>query len=202
VFEVGVVSAFDPNLDSLAARLVTQLLLAVTLVGVAFTVTAGAGGGTAEPGALGLRRPRRAWLGLAGAAYLSYIVLAIAYSALIHPHQEDVTRDLGFGQGTLGAVAAAILIVGAAPFAEEVFFRGFIFGGLRNRLSFPVAAVASALIFGLFHYTGPGSLGVIPQLAFLGLALAWLYEETGSVLPGMAVHALNNALAFALLTSN
>jgi len=89
----------------------------------------------------------------------------------------------------------------AAPLSEELFFRGFIFGGLRNRLSFPVAAVFSAAIFGLFHYTGPDSIAVVPQLALLGFALAWLYEKTGSIYPPIAVHAVNNALAFAILTS-
>ena len=44
-------------------------------------------------------------------------------------------------------------------------------------------------------------IGVVPQLAFLGFALSWVYEETGSIYPTMAIHALNNALAFALLTS-
>jgi uncharacterized protein len=199
--EVGVVSAFDPNLDSLAARLVTQALLAMTLVGVAFLITRNVGGGLASPGALGLRRPRRSWIGVAAAAYLGYIVMALAYSTLVHPHQEDVTRDLGFGHGAFGTVAAGVLIVVAAPFSEEVFFRGFIFGGLRHRFSFPVAGLISAAIFGLFHYTGPGSLGVVPQLAFLGFALSWVYEETGSVYPTIAIHAVNNALAFALLTS-
>jgi membrane protease YdiL (CAAX protease family)/uncharacterized RDD family membrane protein YckC len=201
VVEVGVVSAFDPNLDSLAARLVTQALLAVTLVGVAFLITRNVGGGFASPGALGLRRPLRSPIGLAAAAYLGYIVMALAYSTLVHPHQEDVTRDLGFGHGAFGTVAAGVLIVVAAPFSEEIFFRGFIFGGIRHRLSFPVAGLISAAIFGLFHYTGPGSLGVVPQLAFLGFALSWVYEETGSIYPTMAIHAVNNALAFALLTS-
>lgn len=201
LLEVGVVSAFDPNLDSLAARLVTQALLAVTLVGVAFLITRNVGGGLASPGALGLRRPLRSPIRLAAAAYLGYIVMALAYSSLVHPHQQDVTRDLGFGNGAFGAIAAGVLIVVAAPFSEEVFFRGFIFGGLRHRLSFPVAGLISAAIFGLFHYTGPGSLGVVPQLAFLGFALSWVYEETGSIYPTIAVHALNNALAFALLTS-
>jgi uncharacterized protein len=201
VFEVGVVSAFDPDLDSVAARLVTQALLAVTLVGIAFVVAAGRGGGIASTRALGLRRPLRSPIGIAAATYLGYIVIALAYSALVHPHQEDVTRDLGFGHGVFGAVAAGVLIVVAAPFSEEVFFRGFIFGGLRGRLSFPVAAVFSGVIFGLFHFTGLGSIAVIPQLAFLGFALAWLYEETGSIYPPMAVHAVNNALAFAILTS-
>ena len=201
LLEVGVVSAFDPNLDSLAARLVTQALLAVTLVGVAFLITRNVGGGLASPGALGLRRPLRSPIRLAAAAYLGYIVMALAYSSLVHPHQQDVTRDLGFGNGAFGAIAAGVLIVVAAPFSEEVFFRGFIFGGLRHRLSFPVAGLISAAIFGLFHYTGPGSLDVVPQLAFLGFALSWVYEETGSIYPTIAVHALNNALAFALLTS-
>jgi uncharacterized protein len=198
--EVGVVSAFDPDLSSLGAKLVAQALLAVTLVGVAFTIGA-VGFGAASPQSLGLRRPLRSPVGLAAAAYLGYIVIAVAYSSVIHPQQEDVTRDLGFGHGVLGALAAGILIVIAAPVSEEIFFRGFIFGGLRRRLSFPVAAVISALIFGLFHYTGPGSIGVVPQLGFLGFALAWVYEETGSIYPTVAIHALNNALAFALLTS-
>jgi uncharacterized protein len=201
VFEVGVVSAFDPSLDSLAARLVTQALLAVTLVGIAFAVAGGRGGGIASPRALGLRRSLRPAIGIAAAAYLGYIVIALVYSALVHPQQEDVTRDLGFGHGAFGTIAAGLLIVVAAPFSEEVFFRGFIFGGLRRRLSFPAAALISGLIFGLFHFTGPDSVAVVPQLALLGFALAWLYEETGSIYPPMAVHAVNNALAFAILTS-
>jgi uncharacterized protein len=201
VIEVGVVSAFDPSLESLAARLVTQALLAVTLVGIAFVIGAGGRGGVGSPQALGLRRPLRSPIGLAAAAYLAYVVMALVWSSLVHPHQQDVTRDLGFGHGPFGAIAAGVLIVVAAPFSEEIFFRGFIFGGLRHRLSFPAAGLISAAIFGLFHYTGPGSLAVVPQLAFLGFALSWVYEETGSIYPTMAVHALNNALAFAILTS-
>jgi hypothetical protein len=72
VVEVGVVSAFDPSLDSLAARLVTQALLAVTLVGIAFVVSAGSRGGVSSPSALGLRRPVRSPIRLAAAAYLAY----------------------------------------------------------------------------------------------------------------------------------
>jgi len=201
IFEVGVVSAFDPNLDSLAARLVTQAMLAVTLVGIAFAVAGGKGGGVASSQALGLRRPLRSPFGMAAAAYLGYVVIALVYSSIVHPHQEDVTRDLGFGDSAFGTIAAGALIVVAAPISEEIFFRGFIFGGLRHRLSFPVAAVLSGVIFGLFHFTGADSVGVVPQLALFGFALAWLYEETGSIYPTIAVHAVNNALAFAILTS-
>ncbi len=204
LIEVAVVSAFDPSLDSLGARLAAQALLAGTLIGVAFGVAAdrGSPGAAATPGwRLGLRRPLRSPYAIAGAAYLAYIVFALVYSAFVHPHQRDITRDLGFGHGDLGTVAAGLLIVLAAPISEEIFFRGFIFGGFRQRLSFPVAALLAAAIFGLFHYTGSGSLTVVPQLAFLGFALCWVYEETGSIYPTIALHMLNNAFAFAVLTS-
>jgi hypothetical protein len=202
LIEVAVVSIFDPSLDTLAARLVAQAMLAATLVGVAYGVAAERGvPGPAPSATLGLRRPLRSPLKFAAAAYIAYIVVALAYGALVHPHQRDITRDLGFGHGDLGTVIAGVLIIVAAPVSEEIFFRGFIFGGFRRRLSFPVAAVLSAAIFGLFHYTGSGSEAVIPQLAFLGLALAWVYEETGSIYPTIALHMLNNAFAFAILTS-
>lgn len=214
VFEVGVVSAFDPGLDSLAGRLVTQALLAATLVVVAFVLTADSRRGIAPAEAIGLRRPLRSPFGLdsslgptfgalitAAIAYFGYIVAAALYSSLVHPHQEDITQDLGFGHGGVGTVAAALLIIVAAPASEEIFFRGFIFGGLRRRLSFWGAALISAAIFGVFHYTGAGSVGVVPQLAFLGFALAWVYEETGSIYPTMAIHAFNNLIAFIVLTS-
>ena len=78
-------------------------------------------------------------------------------AALIQPEQEDVTRELGVDEGTLGAIVAGVLIVGVAPFTEEVFFRGFMFTGMRRALPFVLAALVPSLIWGLFHYTGPES---------------------------------------------
>ena len=103
--------------------------------------------------------------------------------------------------GDLGTVAAGVLIIVAAPISEEIFFRGFLFGGFRRRLSFPLAALISAVNFGLFHYTGASSIAVVPQLAFLGFLLCAVYEETGSIYPTIALHMLNNTLAFIVLTS-
>jgi membrane protease YdiL (CAAX protease family) len=153
---------------------------------------------------LGLRpslRSRGATFATAGAALLAYFIFAAVYSSLVHPHQKDITRDLGFGHGDFGTVMAGLLIIVAAPISEEVFFRGFLFGGFRKRLSFPIAALISGVIFGLFHYTGASSITVVPQLAFLGFALCCVYEETGSIYPTIALHMLNNALAFIVLTS-
>ena len=201
VVEVAIVSIFDPSLDSLAARLAAQALLAATLVGVAFGIAGDTLRGSNASAAMGLRKSLRSPFGVAAAAYLAYVVFAVAYSSLVHPEQEDITRDLGLGQGDLGTITAGVLIIGAAPISEEIFFRGFIFGGFRSRLSFPAAAILSAAIFGLFHYTGSGSLTVVPQLAVLGFAFSWVYERTGSIYPTIALHMLNNAFAFAVLAS-
>ena len=198
--EVAVVSAFDPKLKALGAKLALQALLAVTLAAVAFFL-AGDDGRPAPPERLGLRRPSRSAFGIALVGLVAYLTFAIVYGSFIHPHQKDITRSLGYGKGAGASIAVGILIIGAAPISEEIFFRGFLFGGLRRRLPFVAAAVISAAVFGAFHYTGSGSLTVLPQLAALGLVQAWIYERSGSIVPTIGLHMLNNALAFALITS-
>ena len=89
----------------------------------------------------------------------------------------------------------------AAPVAEEIFFRGFMFAGIRAHGSFVVAALVSSGIWGLFHYTGSEGWPVVLQLSVFGVILAAVYERTGSIRPTIAFHTLNNAIAFAVLTS-
>jgi membrane protease YdiL (CAAX protease family) len=201
IVEAGIVSAFDRDISSLAARLVLQGLLALTLIATALLFASPDLRRFAPVEDLGLRRPLRSPYASMAIAYFGYIAVAVLIAALLQPEQEDVTRDLGFGEGPLGSTAAALLIIVAAPLSEEMFFRGFMFRGLRRSVPFVVAAVISSVVWGLFHYTGAGSWGVVLQLSIFGLALAWLYERTGSIWPTIAVHALNNAIAFALLTS-
>jgi uncharacterized protein len=191
----------DGDSLSLAASLVLQAGLAATLVGVAFGM-ARLGPGLASGAELGLRRPLHPAIKASAIAYFAYIGCALVIAALIQPEQEDVTRDLGADEGVLGSVAAGLLIIGVAPISEEIFFRGFMFKGLRRGTPFAAAALISAAIWGVFHYTGADSWGVVLQLAVFGVALAWLYERTGSLWPPIAVHALNNALAFAILMSS
>ena len=202
--EAVVVSAIDGgDSDSLglAASLTLQASLAVTMVGVAFAV-ARPGSGWALPAELGLRRPLHPAIKASVIAYLAYIGCALVIAALLQPEQEDVTRDLGADEGVLGSIVAGLLIVCVAPVTEEIFFRGFMFGGVRRATSFVVAALVSAGIWGVFHYTGPETWGVVLQLAVFGIALAWLYERTGSLYPPIAVHAFNNAVAFSILMSS
>jgi membrane protease YdiL (CAAX protease family) len=120
---------------------------------------------------------------------------------LLAPEQDDVTQELGYGESNVADVVIGFFIIGVAPITEELFFRGFMFAGMRKRLPFAAAAAISAGIWGLFHFTGAGTWGVVLQLAVFGIVLSWLYERTGSIWPCVAVHAFNNAIAFAILTS-
>ena len=68
-----------------------------------------------------------------------------------------------------------------------------LFGGLREKLPRIVAALICGLIFGALHaLTG---ITAVPPLIVFGFLLALLYERTGSIVPGMLLHMLNNIVA-------
>ena len=89
---------------------------------------------------------------------------------------------------TYATLFAAVII---APFCEEVFFRGFVFPGLRHGMSLVWAIIISSLLFGIAH-ADPGSF---PVLFVIGLALAFLRWRTQSIWPCIMLHSLNNGIA-------
>jgi membrane protease YdiL (CAAX protease family) len=88
-------------------------------------------------------------------------------------------------------VPAFLLIVVAAPIAEEILFRGFLFQGLRRRFRVWPAALISAGVFAFFHVYPL----VIPAIFVSGVILALLYERRRSLLASMTAHATLNAVA-------
>ena len=141
-------------------------------------------------------------VGLAALAWLAYILFAAVLTPLLQPDQQDVTRELGTNrESTFSVAVAAILIVVAAPLSEELFFRGFMFGGLRRSLSLWPAALISAVVWGSLHLSG-GNIGVAIQLAVFGVILAWLYERSGTLWAPIMAHTLNNTIAFVLLITD
>jgi membrane protease YdiL (CAAX protease family) len=83
-----------------------------------------------------------------------------------------------------------------APIFEELAYRGVLFAGLRSRLPFLPAALASSLVFGLAHgYGMPGNL----QIVWVGFVLCWSYERTRSLLPGILIHSLFNLSQLSVL---
>lgn len=78
-----------------------------------------------------------------------------------------------------------------APIFEEIAFRGLLYATLRRRLAFFPAAIVSTTIFALAH--GYSLIGFI-SVFWSGFLWAWIYERTGSLIPGMVAHAMNNLL--------
>ena len=82
------------------------------------------------------------------------------------------------------------LVLGITPgICEELFFRGVVFSGLRRLGPWP-AVLLSALLFGLAH----ASIYRLLPTFILGVLLGVLRWRSGSVVPGMAMHAINNGL--------
>jgi len=98
--------------------------------------------------------------------------------------------DAGLAWGSPAVVAVSLLgSIVFAPIFEELIFRGLLYGTLRTRLAWPLAAIGSALVFALAHgYGAAGFLSVFVS----GVLWAWVYERTGSLLPSMAAHTINN----------
>ncbi|HYM04632.1 MAG TPA: CPBP family intramembrane glutamic endopeptidase [Stellaceae bacterium] len=88
---------------------------------------------------------------------------------------------------------AGMLVVGGivAPFAEEVMFRGLLFGWLRRRMRPWLAALASAIPFGLAHIQPEHIVYAIGA----GFLLALVYQRLGSLWASVAAHVAINALA-------
>jgi len=137
---------------------------------------------------LGVQRFRSSAFKWMAAAVGSYLLFAMLYSTLIlEPEQEDIAS--GFGPIPI----QVLLIVFGAAIAEEICFRGMLFGGLRERLPKVPAALAAGVVFGALHaFTG---LSAVPPLIVLGFVFCLLYEKTGSIVPGMLLHMLNNSVA-------
>ena len=199
----ALVLPFDTDLSSDGALLAAQSLLGLTLMGVAIGVVTK---WSFKPlgdvlRRLGLRSFRPSAIGWMFAAMLTYYILAGLFATyVLAPEQEDIGETLGVGDETLlVSILAVVLIVGLAAIAEEVFFRGFVFGGLRKRFSLWPAAILAGIIFGAIH-APTGVTAVIP-LAGLGVAFCWLYEKTGSLWPCVIAHGINNGLALALAGS-
>ncbi|HEV2791641.1 MAG TPA: type II CAAX endopeptidase family protein [Solirubrobacterales bacterium] len=162
--------------------------LAFLMVPMAIAAQRGARGLSEVLRRLGVRGFRPSALKWMAATVGAYLLFAILYSLLIlEPKQEDIADAFG----PVGL--QVLLIVIAAPISEELCFRGFLYGGLRERYPRLAAALLAGVVFGALHaLTG---ITAVPPLIAFGFALCLLYEKTGSIVPGIILHMLNNSVA-------
>jgi membrane protease YdiL (CAAX protease family) len=152
-----------------------------------------------KPADFGIRwAPLKPTLRHAALALAAFYVFALAYIGILHPDgQQSVAKDLGADKGGLDMVLGGILVIALAPVAEEFFFRGFFYRALRTRFAMISAALIDGVVFGAIHYTDPKTLSLLPILGVLGFIFCLLYERTGTLLAPIALHSINNAIAYA-----
>lgn len=128
-----------------------------------------------------------AWL---GATLASYAAIALLQAVGIDPEPQAAEQALEIIDPWLAVLAIVIL----APIAEETFFRGVVFNAFRREGGRRWAYLGSSALFAVIHV----SLVAVIPIFLLGLALAWVYERTGSLLAPMAMHAVVNGVSVLL----
>lgn len=106
-------------------------------------------------------------------------------------------QDVGFNllYGVSDYLIAFFALVVAAPFCEEVIFRGWLYGKLRGRMSALPAILITSVTFGIVHLQW--NVGV--TVFVMSVVMCLMRELTGTIYAGMVVHILKNALAFYML---
>jgi len=141
---------------------------------------------------LGLRRPR-SWPAALGWGLVAAgtILLAMAILApFLDPGQEQGLTPSGWDAhrgAQFGANFAIVALV--APLVEELTFRGVGFG-----LIAPYSRAGAIVIVGLAFAAAHGLVDALPIFLVFGCSLAWLRDRTGSILPGIVIHASWNAV--------
>ena len=151
---------------------------------------------------LGVNLPLRLRdIGLAAVAFVVYVSLALwameLVSILLPSLNLDQPQDIGIKtlNSGYGFALAFVTFVVLAPLAEELLFRGYLFGNLRRILPFGVAALITSALFGFIHFQWNVGIDVF----ILSLVLCYLREKTQRLWPSVVLHMGKNFLAFATL---
>jgi membrane protease YdiL (CAAX protease family) len=134
--------------------------------------------------------------------FVSIIAVMVAASQLVTGVDLEQDQIIGFesarGVGPLALVFISLVILPSV--IEEILIRGFLYGGLRNKLKKVLAALVASGIFAAAHLqagSGEPLLWVAAIDTFvLSMYLIYLREKTGSLWACMYTHFLKNGLAF------
>jgi hypothetical protein len=124
------------------------------------------------------------------------LVLLLIEDVTANPNQEAILETAAADAG--GTVKAVTIFL--VPIVEEVLFRGVVFGSLRPR-SRARAYVISVAVFALYHVwryalSDPTELIYALQYVPVSIVLAWIYERSGTIWPGIFFHMGINAMSF------
>ncbi|MFQ5640780.1 MAG: lysostaphin resistance A-like protein [bacterium] len=109
---------------------------------------------------------------------------------------EKLFSDILKAESPLEFLLLFLAAVIAAAVIEEMLFRGLLLKSLESRFEVPHAIFFSALAFAFLHL-----MPWLLQILILGLILGFLAWRSNSILPGIILHAANNAFALVFLNS-
>ena len=154
---------------------------------------------------LGLRGlPTWTDLLLAPIGFIVFMIVAILLLAVLQKVLPGInwqqTQEVGFSNLISNSDFAVtfIMLVVVAPFAEEVIFRGWLYGKLRARIPAIPAILLVSLLFGIVH--GQWNVGV--TVFVMSIAMCTVRELTGTIWGGLLIHILKNGIAFYFLYVN
>lgn len=125
---------------------------------------------------------------------LANLVAAIHPSLGMDAEQQARMRELVHIDGWQEAIFVPIAVVAIPAVSEELLFRGLLLPGLARRYGPRLALFTSAGLFGLIHVVPVA----IVYATVAGVALGWLRQRSGSVLPCIAMHGAFNAVPILL----
>lgn len=147
-------------------------------------------------------------IGLAPVGFIVYYILAavlVSLFSLFPWFDVSEVQNVGFSYyvGGFDRVIAFITLVVVAPIAEEVIFRGWLYGKMREKIAAEYSNVVSmivsillvSLLFGIVHFQWNVGVNVFA----LSIVLCGLREITGTIYAGILLHMLKNGVAFWLL---
>lgn len=148
--------------------------------------------------------PRWLDLLLAPAGFIVYLILSalliLLATQVLTFVDFDQVQETGFNQLSqqFEYVLAFLALVVVAPVAEEILFRGYLFGKLRKHVPLWIAILITSLLFALAH--GAWNVGI--DVFALSIVLCLLRVVSRSLWPSILLHMIKNGLAFYLLFIN
>lgn len=120
--------------------------------------------------------------------FVSFFVISMLDIYFFMEESESLNKsDPNLFLGIAGILHSCIIV----PIVEEIGFRGiFLAGLLKSRCRPWLAILLTAIVFALFHMS---SVKIINTFGF-GIIIGWLYWRTGSIIPGIIIHIVNNSL--------
>jgi membrane protease YdiL (CAAX protease family) len=192
-------------------RIVLIVAEVYALVPIACVITLG--GIRAALRRLAIVMPPRKYYAQAVALFLGLSALGIGVYALIgvlqgdvwSPGRELIAKATDIARLPKATIIAWILIVlrvfVLAAIAEEIVFRGLLYGWLRQRLSVQLSIALTTLFFTAEHVFPI----IFPLVILFGIAAAYLREKSGSLLPSIMLHILTDVsmlgIAYAIVSS-